>query len=193
MKVPGARPIHINLSQVFGDDCYIPAAIECWLARFREGDLSCADHPRSGRPVIDISECLLAFLNKFPFASANMMSKHFRIAHGIIKEHIQRDLELKNSPVDGRHISSARHKTLIVSIVLELYCTYCMVTSVRFRGNDNRRRVLVSVRTKSDPMFAPSAYMVLPRLRAGFQVKKRMITVFFTATRLIVLNSLPQG
>jgi hypothetical protein len=42
-------------------------------------------------------------------------------------------------------------------------------------------------------MFAPSADMVLARLRAGFYVKKRMITVFFTTTRLIVLNSLPQG
>jgi hypothetical protein len=35
--------------------------------------------------------------------------------------------------------------------------------------------------------------MVLPRLRAGFPVKAVMITVFFTATRLIALNSLPQG
>jgi hypothetical protein len=33
--------------------------------------------------------------------------------------------------------------------------------------------------------------MVLPRLRAGFQMKKTMITVCFTRTRLIVLNSLP--
>jgi hypothetical protein len=42
-------------------------------------------------------------------------------------------------------------------------------------------------------MFVPSADMALPRLRAGFQVKKTMITDFFTATRLMVLNSLPQG
>jgi hypothetical protein len=42
-------------------------------------------------------------------------------------------------------------------------------------------------------MFAPSADMAVPRLRAGFQPKKTMITVFFTATRLTVLNSLPDG
>jgi hypothetical protein len=46
---------------------------------------------------------------------------------------------------------------------------------------------------ESDSMFAPSADMVLPRLRARFQMKKTMITVFFTATRLIILNSLPQA
>jgi hypothetical protein len=46
---------------------------------------------------------------------------------------------------------------------------------------------------ESDSMLARSAYMVLPRLRTGFQVKKTVITVFFTATRPIVLKSLPQG
>jgi histone-lysine N-methyltransferase SETMAR len=35
--------------------------------------------------------------------------------------------------------------------------------------------------------------MVLQRLRAGLQVKKIMITIFFTATRLLVLNILLHG
>jgi hypothetical protein len=46
---------------------------------------------------------------------------------------------------------------------------------------------------ESDSMFAPSANIVLPRLRAGFQVKRSMITTFFTATKLMVFNGLPQG
>jgi transposase len=54
MKGLRARRIHTKLSWVLGDDGYSLAAIERWLARFREGDLSCADHSRSGRPVIDI-------------------------------------------------------------------------------------------------------------------------------------------
>jgi hypothetical protein len=68
MKGLGARCIHTKLSRVLGDDCYSPAVIERWLTRFREGDCSCADHSRSGRAVIGISECLRVFLNKFPFA-----------------------------------------------------------------------------------------------------------------------------
>jgi hypothetical protein len=71
------------------------AAIERWLVHFGEGDLSCAYRSRSGRPVIDISEWLRAFLDKFPFARANMMSKHFRIARGTIMEILQRDLGFK--------------------------------------------------------------------------------------------------
>jgi hypothetical protein len=125
MKGFGTRRIHTKLCWVLGDDCYSLVAIGCWLPRFREGDLSCTDHSRSGSPVIDISECLRAFVDKFPFTSANMMSKHFRISHGNIMEILQRDLGLKSCPVDGHHISSAHHKQLIISIVLELYCTFC--------------------------------------------------------------------
>jgi hypothetical protein len=95
MKRFGARRIHTKLSWVLDDDCDSPAAIERWFARFREGDFSCAGHSRSGRPMIDISECLRTFLDKFPFASSNMMSKHFRIARGTIMEILQRDLGLE--------------------------------------------------------------------------------------------------
>jgi hypothetical protein len=39
---------------------------------------------------------------------------------------------------------------------------------------------------ESDSIFATSAGVVLPGLKAGFQVKKTMITVFFTTRRLTV-------
>jgi hypothetical protein len=103
MKGLGAKRIHTKLSWVLSDDCYSSASIEHWLARFREDDLSCADHSRSGGSVIDISECLRAFLDKFPFARANIMSKHFRRVRGTIMETLQRDLGLKNSPLNGCH------------------------------------------------------------------------------------------
>jgi hypothetical protein len=125
MKRPGTRNISTKLSRVLGDDCYSPAVIERWFARFREGDLSCAGHSRSGRPMIDISECLRAFFDKFPFANANMMSRHFRIVRGTIMKILQRNLGLKKSPADRCHISSAHRKKLIMATVLELYCTCC--------------------------------------------------------------------
>jgi hypothetical protein len=126
MKGLGARRIHTKLSRVLGNDCDSLAAIELWPAGFGEGDLSCTNHSRSSRPVIDISECLCAFLEKFPFASVDMMSKHFCIARGTIMTILQRDLALKR--LSRRwvcHVSSAHHKKLITSIVLEPYCTGC--------------------------------------------------------------------
>jgi hypothetical protein len=123
MKGLGARRIHTKLSRVLGDDCYSPAATESWHARFRTGDLLCADHSRSGRPVIVISECLRAFLDKFPFANVNMMSKHFCIARGTIMEILQRDLGPKKLSHRWVPHELGSSQTLIVSINLELYCT----------------------------------------------------------------------
>jgi hypothetical protein len=111
MKGLGAKYIHTKLFRVLGDDCSRPAAIERWLARFHEGDLSSANHFRSGRLVIDISEYLHAALEKFPFVSANMMSKHFRRMHGTVMEILQRHLVIKSSRVDRCYISSDHHKS----------------------------------------------------------------------------------
>jgi hypothetical protein len=194
MKGLGVRRVHTKLSRVPGDDCYSPAAIERWLARFREGDLSYADHFRSGRPVIDISECLRAVLDKFPVASANMMSKHFDMARGTIMEILQRDLRLKkfsrrwvpHQLSSSRKVDCANRSRALLHMLQELQ-------PFHFEGITTGDKFWFRYECESDSMVAPSADVVLPRLGAGFQVKKTRTTVFFTATRLIVLNSPPQS
>jgi hypothetical protein len=194
IKGLGARCIHAKLSRVLGDDCYNRAAIEHWLARFREGDLSCVNHSRSGRPVTDMLKCLRAFLDKLPLATANMMSKHFRTVRGTIMEILLRDLGLKK--FSGRWVShrlSSSQKADRVNRSRVLLHLLQQLQPFDFEGITTGDESWFRYEYESDSMSPPSAYMVLPRLCAGFQVKKTMITVFFIATRLIVLNSLPQG
>jgi histone-lysine N-methyltransferase SETMAR len=183
-----------KLSRVLGDNCYTPAAIERWLARFREGDLSWAGHSRLDRPVIDISECLHSFLDKFPFASANMMYKYFRMVRGIIMAILQRDIGLKKfSRRWAPHQFSSSQKTDHVNYSRALLHLLQQLRPFDFEGITTGGESGFRHECESDPMFASSAEMVLPRLRAGFQAKKKIMTVFFTTTRLIVLNSLPPG
>jgi hypothetical protein len=42
-------------------------------------------------------------------------------------------------------------------------------------------------------LFAISAREVVPRTKQNISAKKTMVTVFFTSTRLLVLNFLPKG
>jgi transposase len=42
-------------------------------------------------------------------------------------------------------------------------------------------------------MFATSAREVVPRTKENISAKKTMVTIFFTSTRLLVLNVLPKG
>jgi histone-lysine N-methyltransferase SETMAR len=143
--------------------------------------------------VIDTSECLRAFLDKFLFASANMMPKHFCIARGIIPEILQRDHGLKKIPPSiGATSAQLITKTNPVNSSRALLQLLQKLQPFDFKGITTGDESWFSYEYESVSMFAPSADMVLPRWRAGFQVKKTMITVFFTAMRLMVLNSLPK-
>jgi hypothetical protein len=42
-------------------------------------------------------------------------------------------------------------------------------------------------------MFAPSADEVVPTTKGTISARNTMITIFFTSTRLLVLDSLPKG
>jgi hypothetical protein len=47
--------------------------------------------------------------------------------------------------------------------------------------------------TYGDSMFATSAREVVPKTKQNIFAKKTMITIFFTSTRLLVLNFLPKN
>jgi hypothetical protein len=143
--------------------------------------------------VINILECLRAFLDKFPFPRANMMSKHFRTARGTIMEILQRDLEFKK--VFRRwvpHQLNSSQKANCVNRSRTLLYLSQQLQPFDFEGITTGDESWFRYKYESDSMFAQSADMVLPRLSAGFQIKT-MIIVFLTATRSIVLNSLQQG
>jgi hypothetical protein len=46
--------------------------------------------------------------------------------------------------------------------------------------------------TYGDPIFATSATQVVARIIQNISAKKTMVTIFFTSTRLLVLNFLPK-
>jgi hypothetical protein len=47
--------------------------------------------------------------------------------------------------------------------------------------------------TDRDSMFATSTREVVPRTKQNISAMKTMVTIFFTSTRLVVLNFLPKG
>jgi hypothetical protein len=47
--------------------------------------------------------------------------------------------------------------------------------------------------TYGDSMFVTSAREVVPRTKQNISAKKTMVRIFYTSTRLLVLNFLPKG
>jgi hypothetical protein len=95
LKCWGVKRIHDELMSILGDDSYAVSQIKIWLQKFRNGDLSCKDSPRSGRPFLTLGPQLEAFMQKYPFASARVIAQHFLTTVPMIKDILQRELGLR--------------------------------------------------------------------------------------------------
>jgi hypothetical protein len=70
LQEQGSKAIHYHLGGTLGHLAVSLPAVKRWLRRFKEGDTSCEDRNRAGRPLTIMGDILSKFLSKYPFASA---------------------------------------------------------------------------------------------------------------------------
>jgi transposase len=90
-----AKRIHKELISTLGDDSNGVSQIKIWLQKFSNGDLSCKDSLRSGRPLLTLGPRLEAFMQKEPFVSAKVIAQHFLTTVPTIKDILQRELGMR--------------------------------------------------------------------------------------------------
>jgi hypothetical protein len=95
LKGWGAKRIHEELMSTLSDDSYAVSQIKIWLQKSRNGDFSCKDSSRSGRPLLTLGPQLEAFVQKYPFASARAIAQHFLTTVPTIKDIPQRELGMR--------------------------------------------------------------------------------------------------
>jgi hypothetical protein len=95
MKKWGSKKIHEKLVTTLGDDAYRGSQIKIWLQKFRNGNLSCKDAPRTGRPPLTLRSQLSALLQKYPFASVRTLAQHFLTIVPTMNGVLQRELGLE--------------------------------------------------------------------------------------------------
>jgi hypothetical protein len=131
---------------------------------------------------------------EFPFASARHMSRHLRTSHHIIKEILRRQLGLRkfsrrwapHTLSDDQKANRVRDSRVLLAILQRL-----QDNSVERISTDDESWFLYEY--KSDSIFAASREAVPQRCKHKIQAKKKMVIVFFTPTRLVVLDALPHG
>jgi hypothetical protein len=95
LKAWAAKRIHEELMGTLGNDSCAVSQITIWLQKFTNGDLSCKDSPRSGRPLLTLGPQLEAFMQKYPFASARVIAQPFLTTVPAIKDILQRELGMR--------------------------------------------------------------------------------------------------
>ena len=111
----GNKKITAELQTTFQDSALSNSTVKRWIRKFKNGDSSCDDDSRPGRPVTILGPVLQKFLDRYPFSSAKVISRHFRISPSTVKEILRRQLGLKT--FSGRwvpHLLSDDQKQLRV-------------------------------------------------------------------------------
>jgi transposase len=87
--------ITAELQTTFHDSALSSSAVKRWIRKFKNGDFSCDDDSRPGRPMSILGQVLQRFLDRYPFSSARVISRHFHISPSTVKEILRRKLRLK--------------------------------------------------------------------------------------------------
>jgi hypothetical protein len=107
----GSEKIHKELIPTFGENAFELSQIKIRLQKFRSGELSYQDLPRSEQLPLTMGPQLKAFRQKCTFAGARVIASHFLPAVSMIQEILQRELGMKNSRGDGCPFSKSRSKS----------------------------------------------------------------------------------
>jgi hypothetical protein len=176
-----------------GNDSYRVSQIKTWLQKFWNRDLSYKDSPRSGRPLLTLGPQFDASVQKYPFASARVITQHFLTTVPTIKDILQRETGVRKfSRRWAPHFLSPAQKVAGGEASKTILPVLQDAESNDFEGIAAGDKSCFRCCYPSSTAFAREPSKVIPRTGQTIGAKT-MITIFFTARQLIMLGVLPKG
>lgn len=194
LKGFGCKKIHRKLGDTLGDSAMSITSVKRWLDRFKNGDFSCQDLERSGRPENDLSESIIVILTEMPFATAKFLAKRLCCSPNTIKKILIENLGYKkyirrwvpHELTWQNKCDRVQKSEALLNILLEHKKT-------NFAHIITLDESWFYFRYQAKAMFAPSPEKVPPRISNKISSKKCMITIAFSGNRLYCLDGLPKG
>jgi hypothetical protein len=182
------KAIRGKLSGVLGEAAVSLTTIKRWCRRFKDGNFSLDDEFSSGQPRSDIGAAISQFLSKEPFLSAHMFAKRLATGPDTIKEIVTRDLGMRK--VTQRWVLHGLSATDKAKPVVD---AQTLLQALRNDQSQNFSHIMTGDESwfyynyESPTMFARARDKVVPRVSRTIGPKKVMVTIFFTANRLMTL------
>jgi hypothetical protein len=174
------KNITVELQQTFRDSALFSLTAKRWVREFKNGDLSCHDDSRLHRPVSIFRPALLKFLDRYPFSSTRVISRHLRISLLTLKEILRRELGLKQ--FNGKwfpHFLSDDHKMSRVDARRKLLSMLEMHAEDNSEGIVTGDEFCFQYSSCSDLVFAGSRESVVPRIRRDISGQQTLVKIFF--------------
>jgi hypothetical protein len=89
------KTITAELQITFHDSAMSNSTVKRCIRKFQNGDLSCDDDSSPARPMSIFGPVRQTFLDRYPFSTARVISRHFCIFPSTVKEIGRRELGLK--------------------------------------------------------------------------------------------------
>jgi hypothetical protein len=173
LKQWGCKAIHHELTSALGGSAYSLSQVKYWTRKFKNGQLDCLDEIRPGRPLSGLGTVLEDFLKQFPFATARIMARHFRLSPTTIKDILDRKLgfhKLSRRWVPHRLTSSQKAER--ADGARSLLAVLRMKQEDSFRGITTGDESWFLYAYQSDHMYVQSGSDVIPQERHTIWAKK---------------------
>nr|XP_043067479.1 histone-lysine N-methyltransferase SETMAR-like [Drosophila bipectinata] len=94
-KGKNATQARKKLCDVYGEDALSERQCQRWFAKFREGDFSFEDAPRSGRPSAVNEDQIKALLKEKRRYTTRQMGEKLNVSHVTVQNHLKKIKRIK--------------------------------------------------------------------------------------------------
>jgi histone-lysine N-methyltransferase SETMAR len=77
-----------QICEAWGEHSVTERTVRNWFQKFRDGNLSLEDEPRSGRPSVDIDEQLITLIDENPRQSTRTLAEELGVSNKTIDNHL---------------------------------------------------------------------------------------------------------
>lgn len=181
-----------NIQKVFGEESIVLRTVQKWFKRFKNGDFSLEDEPKSGRvPEVDL-DSLKARIEEEPTSTTRSLALEFGFSNSTIHHSLKKIGMTSKLCRWVPHVLSQSNKTSRLSC--------CISLLNKFEENDFLRRIVTCdekwisyenvVRTRSWQSKGTAATAVAKRPLHG---KKVLLSVFWDCEGIIHHEYLPNN
>lgn len=181
-----------KINQVYGPNSINERTVQLWFKKFRSGDFSLEDAPRSGRPTVIQDDNLKAMVEADPSQTVRGIAEELGVSHHAVEDGLKRIGKVKKLEKWVPHDLNDRQKLARFEVCSSLllrnqndpFLERIVTCDEKWILYDNRRRSGQWLDTDEPPRHFP---------KAKTHQKKTMVTVWWSAAGVIHYNFLEPG
>jgi histone-lysine N-methyltransferase SETMAR len=180
-----------NINATYGE---VISARTCqdWFSRFRSGDLSLGDRPRSGRPSIVDNDVLTALVEEDPRQTLEELAERLGCGQTTVWDHLQQIGKVNRSGVWVPHELTPENKALRTQICNSLIIRNKKDPFLKWIVTGDEKWVLYENPRRQNQWLSPGQTPV-PVAKPGLHPKKALLCVWWDYRGIIHFELLEMG